>query len=51
MQRFVTAVFSHETNTFSSIPTPLEAFGRFSGGKGPVQGTRQWPPTEAPILQ
>ena len=38
MQRFVTAVFSHETNTFSSIPTPLEAFGRFSGGKGPVSG-------------
>ena len=38
MQRFVTAVFSHETNTFSSIPTPQEAFGRFSGGKGPVSG-------------
>jgi len=38
MQRFVTAVFSHETNTFSSIETPLEAFGRFSGGKGPVSG-------------
>jgi len=38
MKRFVTAVFSHETNTFSSIPTPLEAFGRFSGGKGPVSG-------------
>ena len=38
MQRFVTAVFSHETNTFSSIQTPLEAFGRFSGGNGPVSG-------------
>ena len=38
MQRFVTAVFSHETNTFSSIPTPLEAFGRLSGGAGPVSG-------------
>lgn len=38
MQRFVTAVFSHETNTFSPIPTPLEAFGRFSGGAGPVMG-------------
>jgi microcystin degradation protein MlrC len=38
MQRFVTAVFSHETNTFSPIQTPLEAFGRFSGGNGPVSG-------------
>jgi microcystin degradation protein MlrC len=38
MQRFVTAVFSHETNTFSSISTTLESFGRFSGGKGPVSG-------------
>jgi microcystin degradation protein MlrC len=38
MQRFVTAVFSQETNTFSSVPTPLEAFGRFSGRNGPVSG-------------
>ncbi len=38
MKRFVTAVFSHETNTFSSIPTPLSAFGRFSGREGPVSG-------------
>ena len=38
MKRFVTAVFSHETNTFSSIPTPLESFGRYSGGNGPVSG-------------
>ena len=37
-QRFVTAVFSHETNTFTSIPTPMEAFGRYSGGNGPVSG-------------
>ena len=27
MQRFVTAVMRHETNTFSPIPTPLRAFG------------------------
>ena len=27
MKRFVTAVFKHETNTFSPIPTPLEACG------------------------
>ena len=38
MKRFVTAVFSHETNTFSSIPTPLKSFGRYSGGDGPVSG-------------
>ncbi|MBT6086830.1 MAG: ABC transporter substrate-binding protein, partial [Rhodospirillaceae bacterium] len=38
MKRFVTAVFSHETNTFSSIQTPLKSFGRFSGGNGPVSG-------------
>ena len=38
MKRFVTAVFSHETNTFSSIPTPMEAFGRYTGGTGPVSG-------------
>jgi len=38
MQRFVTAVFSHETNTFSSLPTPLSDFGRFSGRNGAVTG-------------
>lgn len=38
MQRFVTAVFMHETNTFSSIPTPLSDFGRYSGYNGPVTG-------------
>ena len=38
MQRFVTAVFSHETNTFTSIQTPIEDFGRFTGGHGPVAG-------------
>jgi len=38
MKRFVTAVFSQETNTFSSLPTPLAAFGRFTGGQGPVAG-------------
>ena len=38
MMRFVTAVFSHETNTFSSIPTPLDSFGLFTGGNGPVSG-------------
>ncbi len=38
MKRFITAVFSHETNTFSSIPTPLNAFGLFTGGNGPVSG-------------
>ncbi len=38
MQRFVTAVFSHETNTFSPLPTPLSDFGRYSGRRGPVTG-------------
>lgn len=38
MKRFVTAVFSHETNSFSSIPTPLAAFGRYNGAAGPVSG-------------
>jgi microcystin degradation protein MlrC len=38
MKRFVIAVFSHETNTFSSIPTPLKSFGLFTGGNGPVLG-------------
>ena len=39
MQRFVTAVMSHETNTFSPVPTPLEAFsGRGADGDGPLAG-------------
>ena len=38
MKRFVTAVFKHETNTFSPIPTPLESFGRYAGERGPVYG-------------
>ncbi len=38
MQRFVTAVVKHETNTFSPIPTPLEAFGRYGPEAGPVSG-------------
>lgn len=38
MKRFVTAVFLHETNTFSPIPTPLSAFGRYTGRNGPVAG-------------
>ena len=38
MKRFVTALFSHETNTFSSILTPLSAFGLYTGGNGPVSG-------------
>ena len=38
MQRFVTAVFKHETNTFSPMPTPLEAFGRYDADPGPAYG-------------
>ena len=38
MQRFVTAVVKHETNTFSPIPTPLSAFGRYGPQAGPVYG-------------
>lgn len=38
MQKFVTAVFSHETNTFTPIQTPIEDFGLFCGGNGPVTG-------------
>ena len=38
MLKFVTAVFKHETNTFSPIPTPLEAFGRYGPEPGPVSG-------------
>lgn len=33
--KFVIASFSHETNSFSPIPTPLDQFG---GGKGPLFG-------------
>ena len=38
MKRFVTALVAHETNTFSSIPTPLSAFGLYTGGNGPATG-------------
>ena len=38
MKRFVTAVFKHETNTFSPVPTPIAAFGRYAGESGPVYG-------------
>ena len=38
MQRFVTAVVKHETNTFSPVPTPLSAFGRYAPQHGPVSG-------------
>ena len=39
MQRFVTAVMRHETNTFSPVPTPLEAFsGRGADSGGPLVG-------------
>ncbi len=31
--RIVTAVMRHETNTFSPLPTPLEAFGRGDDGR------------------
>jgi microcystin degradation protein MlrC len=34
-KRFVVAQLKHETNTFSPIPTPYEAFGH---GNGPVYG-------------
>ena len=38
MRKFVVACLRHETNTFSPIPTPLESFGRGSGGTGPAEG-------------
>jgi microcystin degradation protein MlrC len=38
MKRFVTAVFKQETNTFSPVPTPLEAFGRLGTDPGPAYG-------------
>ncbi|MBM3517761.1 MAG: M81 family metallopeptidase [Alphaproteobacteria bacterium] len=34
MKRFVVAMVKHETNTFSPVPTPLAAFGRYAGGAG-----------------
>ena len=36
--RYVLAGMSHETNTFSPQPTPLEKFGRYSGGDGFLAG-------------
>lgn len=38
MKRFVTAVFRHETNTFSPIPTPLRAFDFIAHGDRPRGG-------------
>ena len=38
MKRFVTAVVKHETNTFSPLPTPLSAFGRYGPSPGPTSG-------------
>ena len=38
MRRFVTAVVKHETNTFSPLPTPLSAFGRYTPSAGPTSG-------------
>jgi microcystin degradation protein MlrC len=38
MMRFVTAVFRHETNTFSPLPTPLAAFNLRGLGAGPRSG-------------
>ena len=37
--RFVLAEMMHETNTFSPIPTPLDAFSMGTGRSGPVLGT------------
>ncbi len=38
MKRFVTAIVKHETNTFSPVPTPLTAFGRYGPQAGPAYG-------------
>ncbi len=38
MKRFVTAIVKHETNTFSPVPTPLTAFGRYGAQSGPAYG-------------
>lgn len=40
MKKFVCAVFSHETNTFSPVPTLYEEFGRYTGGGGPTSGEK-----------
>ncbi|MSP66926.1 MAG: M81 family peptidase [Alphaproteobacteria bacterium] len=37
-KRFLAAVMRHETNTFSPLATPLAAFGRGQGGRGPLAG-------------
>ena len=37
--RFVLAEMMHETNTFSPLPTPLEAFAMGTGRAGPALGT------------
>lgn len=39
MPRFTVAVFKHETNTFSPVPTPWSAFGRYNPQPGPVSDT------------
>ena len=52
MKRFVTAVFMHETNTFSPVPTPIGAFGRYAGESGPVYGEEALAPyrgTNTPV--
>jgi microcystin degradation protein MlrC len=38
VKRFIVSVFKHETNTFSPLPTTLEAFGRYNPKPGPVYG-------------
>ena len=38
MKRFVVAMVKHETNTFSPVPTPLTAFGRYGPQAGPAYG-------------
>ena len=37
VQRFVTAVMRHETNTFSPIPTSVTDFGRVGPTDGPAR--------------
>ena len=36
--KFVTAIMQHETNTFSSLPTPYEAFAGATGHARPPSG-------------
>ena len=43
--KFVAAMVMHETNTFSSIPTPLSAFGPVSG----ETAMRKYEGTNTPI--